>query len=417
MKKKIVLVFLFVIVKVGAQNPAFSTVDSLFEIGRYKMALTALNKIENPSFLSNYKTAVIYESIDNYAKTIVFLEKALVFKEDYHAKLKLANAYKRIKKFNKAVKIYEEVLVKDSLNLVLKYQLGKLYLSAKKGEKAIATFKNLVKKDSLNANYFYQLGTAYALKKDRNRMINSFLDTYAIDSTHFNAVLRLASSFNKLKEKDSTQLFVKKGLELDSNHVALNKLKVNQLYRDKKYVEAIPFLLKLDTISKNDTFPTSMLGRTYYNLDSLEKADTYFRKLYFKDRENYKSFTYRGHISLKQKKFKAAEMQYRMATFIGKEKRDEEYYGLGTVNYELKKTKEAIFFFEKAYTENRKNYKALYQVAKLSDDYYKDKSIGYKKYVSFIERFKSKDKVMTTFVKKRISDIKKAYFLRGEKLE
>jgi tetratricopeptide (TPR) repeat protein len=381
------------------------------------MALITLNKIENPSFLLNYKTAIIYESIDNYAKTIEFLEKSLVFKENYQAKLKLAKAYQRIKKTNKAVKIYEEVLAKDSLNLVLKYQLGKLYLAAKKGDKAIITFKELIKDDPLNAHYSYQLGIGYALKKDRNRMINSFLDTYAKDATHFNAVLRLATSFNKLKEIDSTQIFVKKGLGLDSNHIALNKLKVNQLYRDKKYVEAIPFLLKLDTISKNDTFPTSMLGRTYYNLDSLDKADIYFKKLFSMDGENYKAFTYRGHIASKQKKYLIAATYYRMATFIGKDKRDEEYYGLGTVNYELKKPKEAIFYFDKAFSENRNNYKALYQVAKLSDDYYKDKSIGYKKYVRFLERFESRDTIMAKFVKKRILDIKKGYFLRGEKLE
>ncbi|MCG1035861.1 tetratricopeptide repeat protein [Polaribacter sargassicola] len=417
MKKKILFIILFGFLKVGAQTPAFSTIDSLFEKGRYHLALNELESIKEPSFLSNYKTAIIYESIDNYAKTVLFLEKALVFKEDYKAKLKLAKAYQRLKKTYKSIKIYEDILAKDSLNLVLKYQLGKLYLVSKNGDKAIKVFKDLIKKDTLNAHYSYQLGLSYAIKNDRDRMINSFLDTYAKDSTHLNAILRLSTSFNKLKDKDSTRIFVDKGLQIDSNHVSLNKLKINLLYKDKKYVEALPFLFKLDTISKNDTYPISMLGRTFYNLDSLDKAKKYFNKLKFVERDNFKPYTFLGHIAMKEKNYKLAELNYRMATYIGKEKRDEEYFGMATMYYETKKPKQAIINFEKAYKENFNNYKALFQLAKLSDDFYKDKKIAYAHYKRYIERFESKDKVITDFVEKRLKEIKKEYFLRGETLE
>ena len=417
MKKKILVLLLFVIIKVEAQTSTFSAIDSLFEKGRYQLALKELERIEAPSFLSNYKTALIYESIDNYKKTAEFLEKALIFREDYKAQLKLAKAYQRIKKTGKSIKIYEKLVEQDSLNLVLKYQLGKLYLLSRKSKKSIQTFKNLVLKDNKNAHYSYQLGLSYALKNDRDRMINSFLDTYRKDSTHLKAIVHLASSFNKLHEKDSTKLFVEKGLLLNENHINLNKIKINQLYRDKKYNETIPLLLNLDTIVRNDTYPTSMLGRSYYNLDSLKLAKKYFRKLWNLDKENYKSFTYRGHIAMKEKNYMSAKMNYRMATFIAKEKRDEEYYGLASVFYELKQPKDAILNFEKAWKENYNNYKALYQLAKLSDDYYKDKKIGYKYYIKYLDRFQGRDEVITQFVKKRVKEIKKEYFLKGENLK
>ena len=417
MKKKIILVLLFVIVKVEAQTSTFSAIDSLFAKGRYQSALKELKAIKPPTFLSNYKTAIIYESIDNYKKSAEFLEKALIFKDDYQTKIKLAKAYQRLKKSNKSIAIYKELVELDSLNLILKYQLGKLYLASKNGTKAIETFKYLIKKDALNAHYSYQLGIAYALNNDRNRMINSFLDTYKKDSLHLKAIIRLASSFSKLKEKDSTQIFVDKGLKLNELEVNLNKLKINQLYRDKKYTEAIPYLLKLDTIVKGDTYFTSMLGRSYYNIDSLNIAMKYFKKLSSIDRENFKAHTYQGHILLKKEKYKIASLKYRIATFLGKEKRDEEYYGLATVYYKLKNPKDAIINFEKAYKENRNNYKALYQLAKLSDDFYKDKKIGYKYYIRYLDRFQERDSVITNFVKKRVSEIKKDYFLRGEKLE
>ncbi|WP_439128102.1 hypothetical protein, partial [Polaribacter sp.] len=96
MKKKILIILLFTVLKVGAQTPTFSAIDSLFENGRYQLALQQLNAIKTPTFLSNYKTAIIYESIDNYKKTIHFLENALTFKEDKKASLKLAKAYLRL---------------------------------------------------------------------------------------------------------------------------------------------------------------------------------------------------------------------------------------------------------------------------------------------------------------------------------
>jgi tetratricopeptide (TPR) repeat protein len=415
MKKKILVVLLFGILKVGAQTSTFSASDSLFAKGRYKMALKELNK-KPSSFLSNYKKAVIYESIDDYKKTAEFLEKAIVFKDDEKAKLKLAKMYQILKKSKKAVPIYEAILEKDSLNLVLKYKLGKLYLITRNAEKAATTFKYLIRKDDTNANYSYHLGLAYALKGKRDPMMNSFIDTFEKDTLHIKAISRLAKSFKKLKDVDSTQLFVNKGLAISPNDIDLNKLKINQLFRDKKFLEAVPLLLNLDTIDKKDTYSLSMLGRTYYNLDSLDKAKKYFKKLSYMDKENYKASTYLGHIALKQKEYRAAKMNYVMATFIGEEKRDEEYYGLATVFFETKKPKQAIRAFEEAFKENRRNYKALYQLAKLSDDYYKDKKIAYKHYIKYIETFYESDEDMANFVRRRIKDIKKEYFLKGETL-
>ena len=311
MKKKILIVLLFGILKVGAQTSTFSASDSLFAKGRYKLALKELEK-KPSSFLSNYKKAVIYESIDDYKKTAEFLEKAIVFKDDEKAKLKLAKMYQILKKSKKAVPIYEAILEKDSLNLVLKYKLGKLYLITRNAERAAITFKYLIRNDDTNANYSYHLGLAYALQGKRDPMMNSFIDTFEKDTLHIKAISRLAKSFKKLKDVDSTQLFVNKGLAISPNDIDLNKLKINQLFREKKFLEAVPLLLNLDTIDKKDTYSKSMLGRTYYNLDSLDKAKKYFKKLSYMDKENYKASTYLGHIALKQKEYQSCtdELSY-----------------------------------------------------------------------------------------------------------
>jgi tetratricopeptide (TPR) repeat protein len=416
MKKKILIVLLFTILKVGAQTSTFSTSDSLFAKGRYKLALKKLDE-KQPSFLSNYKKAVIYESIDNYKKTAEFLEKAITFKDDENAKLKLAKNYRRLKKSKKAILIYEEILSKDSLNLVLQYQLGKLYLITRNAEKGATIFKYLIKMDATNANYSYHLGLAFALKGKRDPMINSFIDTFEKDTMHLKAITRLAKSFKKLKDIDSTQLFVEKGLVLSPNHFELNQLKINQLFKDKKYKETLPFLLNIDSLHKKDTYITNALGKVYYNLDSLDTSKKYFKKLSYIDSEDYKANTYLGHIAMKQKDYRAAMINYMVATYKGQEDRDEEYYGLASVYYETKKPKRAMKAFEQAFKENRRNYRALYQLAKISDDYYKEKKIAYRHYIKYIETFYDTDEDIAAFVRSRIKEIKKEYFLRGESLK
>ena len=59
----------------------------------------------------------------------------------------------------------------------------------------------------------------------------------------------------------------------------------------------------------------------------------------------------------------------------------------------------------------------MYQLAKISDDYYKEKKIAYKHYINYIERFYDADEDISAFVRSRIKEIKKEYFLRGESLK
>ena len=417
MKKKIVFILLFVITKVGAQTSTFATIDSLSKNGRYKMALQLLSEIHPPSFLSNYKMAKIYESIDDYKKGAHFYEEALKLEENNLVKIQLAKSYQKLKLTKKAILLYEEIVAKDSANLLLRYQLAKMYITTRKAKKSINAFKKLIREDSLNANYSYQLGIAFALKPDRDSMINSFIDAFVKDSIHIKAIYQLANSFDKLNIQDSTNLFIKKGLELAPDHINLNKLKVNQFYKEKNYVEAISTLKLLDSLQPNELYTKNMLGKSYYNIGEYDLAKENFEIAKKIDAQNFKTYTYLGHIEAKKENYKSAISNYMLATFVGIEKRDEEYYGLGFVALQLGNQKQALKYFERANKENKFNYNVVYQLATLNDSLYKDKKIAYNYYQNYISNFENKNPAFTQFVEMRIKEIKKDYFLRGEKLE
>jgi tetratricopeptide (TPR) repeat protein len=391
-------------------------IDSLILKGRTRLALKKLKSSED-SFEKHVKIATIYYQVDQTKKAIESYKKALLIKEDYKTKIQLGKSYQKIKNHLKAIEIYEEILKDDPLNLLIRYQLGKLYLTKRRANKAIKTFNLLYSIDKSNANYSYQKGVAYAMKKDANAMVDSFLEAYEVDSTHVKSLFQLANSYVKLNDPDSTKLFLDKGLALEPNHINLNRLKVNKTYKEKRYNITIEVLQKLDTLAPGDIFVVNMFGKTYYNSGEYEKAKEYFEKSKNMDRSNFKTWTYLGHIEMKLENYQRAMMNYRLASYMGKEKRDEEYYGMGHGYLKLKQPKMAMAMFHKAYQEDRGNHKAMYQHAKTSDDYYKDKKKVYKLYDEYVMQFENMDKDLTAYVKSRMKEIKRDYFMRGEKLE
>lgn len=404
-------------IKVEAQTSTFSHADSLLNAGRYQLALKNLKQIDTLQEVSNFKIGNIYTSIDDYKNAIKYYQKSLLFKESTIVKISLAKAFYKTRQYKKAIHIYKQLLDVDSNNLLITYQLGKLYYAINDLKNATITFKKLTNKDPKNPNYYYQLGLIEIRRSNGNGMLDNFLKAYKSDSTHIKSVYQLAKTFAQIRKRDSSRLFTDVGLRLDSMHVNLNKLKINELFRKKKFHLAIKRLKIIDKVSQNDLYIKKMLGRSYFNIDSLQLAKAQFLAAKKLDKEDFKIYTYLGHISKLEKNYREAFMNYLRATSIGEKERSEEHYSLGLLYIETKRPKMAIYSFNSALTDNRNKFRALYQKALTSDSFYKDKKIAYELYDEYILRFEEKDKDITKFVSNRLKELKKELFFKGEKVE
>jgi len=417
MKKKILTIVFFIVLKVGAQIPTFVAIDSVLATGNYKVALQLLSKVKPANFASNVKTAKIYEQIEEYSKAIIYYEKALRFKDDMFVNISVGKIYQKLDNSKKAISIFEKVLEENPNNLLLKYHLGKLFLSERKATKAIDLFNDLIKKDAENANYSYQLARGYALKRKGDLMINSFLDAYRKDKKHIKSIYQLANSFYLIRKDDSTNLFIEKGLALLPNHINLNRLKVNRFYKKKQYAKAIKTLKHLDSIAPNETYTLNMMAKSYYNLQDYKNAKKYFQKSLKIDRNDYKIYTYLGNVEIELDNWRQAMFHYSSALMLGKIAMDDEYYGIAIVHLKQGEKQMALAQLKRAYAENRHNSKVLYQLAILEDALHKDKKKAYRFYKDYVNEFEKKNDKQTNFAKIRIKEIEKDYFFRGEKLE
>ncbi len=418
MKKKIVLAIICLIaIKTEAQTSIFNVVDSLMLTGNYQKALVVLENEQDKSVAVFDRMGGIYQSVGNYNKAIENYQQALKVSESAVIKAKLGKVYELSGLTSNAILMYEQIIQKDSTNLIVVQSLGKLYLNNFKAQKAELLYRYLKKKDSLNPNYPYQLGQSLMKQKRFLEMGQSYLDAYNIDTLHVKSIFKLAKFFKDIKDRDSTLIFINKGLEIDANKINFNQLKANVLYTTKDYKGAIKYITILDSLHYSTASTYEMLGMSYYKLDEKELALKSFEKALDKDRNNSKILFRKATVQYDLKQFEQAKFSLFMSIFVAKPDIDKQYFLLGIIYKEAGELIEAIRSFEKSFKNNPNHFKALYELAIAEDTYYKDKSIALKHYQKYLDKFESKDTVLTKIVNYRVKEIKTTLFIDGEKIE
>lgn len=414
--KKIIATLLFIMValKTEAQSSVFTIVDDLLLKGNYQEALVQLDKESSKTVKVYDKIAGIYQVIGNYNKAIKNYEKALVIEDNEAIKVKLGVAYNSAGFSNKAILIYEGIIEKDTSNLLVAHSLGKLYLAKNKAKKAEKLYRFLKKKDTLNPNYSYQLAESLSKQNRKLEMGQSYLDAYNIDTLHIKSMYNLAKFFKTLRIKDSTMLFIDKGLNIDSANINFLQLKANVLYFSKDFKSALKYLTVLDSLNFKSVNTYEMFGMCYYNLKDLELAEVNFKKALRLERNSPKICYRLASLYYEKKDFKLAKIYLRMSIMYGKGDLDKQYELSGIIAKEELNLKVAINHFNEAVKYSRTNANALFQLALTSDSYFKDKKIALKHYQNYMSRFEDKSKKLTAYVKSRIQEIKKQYFIEGE---
>lgn len=418
MKKSIVTLLLIMIaLKTEAQSSVFSVIDSLLIKGNYQEALFTLEKEKPKTIEVLDKLGSIYQSIGNYNKAIEFYKEALSIENREELKVKLGSAYNSTGLSSKAIAIYEDIIKNDTTNLLVTHNLGKLYLAKNKAKTAEKLYRFLKSKDSLNPNYPYQIGVCLEKRNKNLAMGQSYLDAYNLDTLHLKSIYGLSKFFKELRMKDSTMLFIDKGLKIDSSNVNFIQLKANILYSSKEFEGAIKQLTKLDSLNFKSITTYEMFGLCYYKLKEYEKAEAYFKKALSIDRTDSKILYRLGSLYYEQKDIKMAQLYLRQSVMFGRGDLDKQYLLSGIIEKEALNLKAAIKNFKEAVKYNYKNSDALFQLAFTSDSYFKDLKIALKYYQRYIRNFEGKSPKLTEYANRRIAEIKKEYFLKGEIVE
>ncbi|RPD97720.1 tetratricopeptide repeat protein [Aureibaculum marinum] len=410
-----VLLFIVFIVKIDAQTSVLTVADTSLETGNYQLALKQLKADENPSEEVLFKIASIYQKTGNYANAIKYYDRAYAMNPSDKIKEQLGKCYQYAGNTKKAMQLQSEVLKDNPDNLFLQYNLAKLYAANRKTTEAIVLLKGLIAKDSENPNYHYELGEV--LTKIKKDPLKPYLEAFRLDTAHIKSMYQLAKYYNKVKVRDSADLFIDKGLEIDSDNLNFLQLKAQNQFLKKEYDSTIVYLKKLEILNFKTPFVNKLFGLSYYKLKDYEKALLYFNKVKKVDFKDVNTLFNIGLVHAAMQEYDKAEMSFMMSIMFQKPDVDKNYFELGKVQLEQGKIKRALTSFEEGYKNNPRNFQLLFQLAMLSDDYYKDKKIALRHYEEYVEKFSTYDKKSTLYAKSRIKEINKEYFMKGEEQE
>ncbi len=90
------------------------------------------------------------------------------------------------------------------------------------------------------------------------------------------------------------------------------------------------------------------------------------------------------------------------------------YYYLGEIAIKTDKPKIAIDSFKKSLKEKTYNPDALYQLATLSESYYKDKKTALELYKKYLNMFEGHNKKRTLYIKQQIKKITTVLFMQED---
>ena len=356
--------------------------------------------------------ARLYEQTGNYRKAVENYRQALGFYPDSVPLIKqLAIAYERYGHLDKAVSLREQI---DTADMTNAYRLALLYARTNRKKQALKLLYRLEKKDTANAEYSYRIGL-YEI--DMNRKLDAFLRAYRKDTMHIKSIRMIVRYYRILKYRDSTDYFIAKGLRAAPYDTGLLRLKVVEAFRRKNYRQMLVDLDKLDSLHYDPLFVNKNRGAAWIFLGDTDKARRYLQKAAAVDFQDPGVHYYLGLLYEKLKRFDKARQEFLIAVKLKKPVTDKEYLHLGLIAKEQKNYAEAIRWLKKARENNHKNAEALFQLAVISELYYKDKSIALEYYERYLEQFGEEDKERMPYVKARISALKKELFFNKEKDE
>ncbi|MBC9798441.1 tetratricopeptide repeat protein [Sinomicrobium weinanense] len=379
----LILGFLIVMLRAGAQSPALHTADSLYALGNYTMAINAY--AEHPSANSSLQIARAYNAIGNYGKAILQ---------------------------------YENLLGEASDMLLAQNELGKLYLKTKKFQKAKTTFITLTEKDSLNPDNYYQLGRSIQGTGDAHMALTAFKHAFALDNHHLKSIYQIGKYHLKHREKDSVLKYVDKGLDFYPDAVELINLKALAFFNYGNHNEAVPEFERLVELGEEKAYIYERLGDCYIRQIEYEKAiEAYGTALDLNGIDpNPKTLLAMSKAYLKLKDYELATKYARTAIEVQKVTFENEYETLANIALQQKDVKTGLDYLQKAYAQAPDNAHLYYRICLTADNYYADPELKLKYYQRFTEKFGNSDRgaYYNNYAKKRISAIKKEMHMNGE---
>jgi tetratricopeptide (TPR) repeat protein len=214
------------------QHPSNSVFDLrkaqiLSTSGQLKERLLILQEIEKsePYNPEVYITkASVFSQLRDHSNAIKYFEKAIELSEEFgyqeeleEIRFDLAMEYESILNFQKAIKVFEEILAKNEQNEAAIYEVAYCYERTGNFDKCIEYYTKYIDNNPYSFTAWYNLGNIYFLKENIEKAIWAYDYSIIINEDFASAHFNLGNIFMQTQAYDKALEAYLKCAEIDGN--------------------------------------------------------------------------------------------------------------------------------------------------------------------------------------------------------
>ncbi len=323
----------------------------------------------------------------------------------------LAQAYQATGNYASSKKIRASILAQDEAHISSVFALAQIYQREQNWPKSIKYHKRLVELDSTNAVY-HRLYAEQLIKVKEviPALVHSNM-AYALAPNDVNVVLLQARLFQAVDSLALADTILTRAAVLFEDNIALQKEWARVKYKQDSFVHVVQILEKTKRNVDLDPPYLKMLGFSYFEIDSVDLCIDALRRLVTKLDEEFVHY-YLAKAYAKKEDFEFANYHYQKAMEHGTSD--------NMVSYYLEKARllegnsnqgDAIALYKRGFA-HLDDARLLIQLARISDEYYRDRSIALRYYQKYLKHEKA-NPLLVENVEDRINYLKQEVHQRA----
>jgi len=328
--------------------------DKLKEANDIYMSLIDKNTQND---LVYYYFACLCSDMGNYDDAIYYTNKSISIKDELYKYYLRAYAYKRKKRFSKALDDYDYIIEKDSKSDQAYNNRGLVYTELEDFKKAEADYQKAIELNPDNRNANNNMGEIYEKQQMYDKALEYYTKQLEIESGDYYFINR-GWCYIKLKRYNEAQQDFDSAIKIEpKNPYAYNGLA--HTYKEQgQYEEAVKFFKKAIEADDEYIYAYRFISECYEHLGKYDEAEQSYTKAIEKFPNDETLYLDRGLLYAKQKKYLEAIEDYQKAIELYPEYAYA-YNNLGIEYYHLKQYDKAIEVYKKA-IELYPNYANVY---------------------------------------------------------
>lgn len=317
--------------------------------------------------------------------------------------LKMGYCHTQLGRYPDAKLFYGEVLKLDSLHTIALSAVGSIFERERNYNQAQAYFTLLTKVDSTNS-YFFKKSAQIALYQGNGIFaLQQFINAHKHNPTDLEVITRLSTIYLAMDELVFAGQMVEEGLHLDAKNIPLLQAKA-RLHHKKKEHDSVAATIE-GILEQGDTseYYQMMLGVAYLHLDSLEHSLWHLQAITDREEDTEHTHHYLGLAHREIGNMEKSQQHFDRAIDKGISPKVGTYYSeLGNLAERQYDLRTAIDHYRTAlsYGAPVENH---FFVARVSDQYFKDKSIALRHYQDYLS---TKHEEYQAYTEQRIQQLK-----------